>query len=191
MQSDLTGLRSWCCQLRLFHTELFLGITRDSPLHVLPHTSWRNSLCSLFSVLTSPGFPGSCPGRECRCSHGCLSSPFPFSHGQRQQQRLFPAHHSPWSTRSRAVSCGPALWLSPGHSNTECHRHLGYQCQQSLPRGSTVPSAGWGGDGNTFPEQSLGCLGLGLERIKLIFFTKKIATFQLFDQNTTSNTLRF
>lgn len=88
VRADLTCLTSWCCQFRLFHTELFLGITRDSPLHLLPHTCWRNPLCSLFSVLTSPGFLGFYPGRDCRCSHGCLSSPFPFSCGQRQQQML-------------------------------------------------------------------------------------------------------
>lgn len=166
MQADLTCLRSWCCQFRLFHTELFLGITRDSPLHLLPHTSWRNSLCSLFSVLISPGFPGSCPGRECRCSHGCLSSPFPFSHGQRQQQRLFPAHHSPWSTKSRAGSCGPALLLSPGHPNAVLQT-LGCQCQQSLPRGAQSPVL----DGQVMGTPWVSGSGPGKEKVN--FFHKE------------------
>lgn len=52
MQADLTWLNSRCCQFRPFHAELFLGITREPPLCLLPHTSWRNPLCSLFSVLS-------------------------------------------------------------------------------------------------------------------------------------------
>lgn len=51
-QADLTWLSSWCCQFRPFHAELFLGITRDPSLRLLPHTTWRNPLCSLLSVLS-------------------------------------------------------------------------------------------------------------------------------------------
>lgn len=115
LRDDLTCLSGWCCQFRLFHTELFLGITRDSPPCLLPHTSWRNPLLQLVFCADITCCPGSYPGRECRCSHGCLSSPFPFSRGQRQQRMLFPAHCPPWRMRSRAGSCGCALLLSPGH----------------------------------------------------------------------------
>lgn len=52
MQAVLTWLNSRCCQFRPFHAELFLGITRDTPLRLLPHTSWRNPLCSPLSVLS-------------------------------------------------------------------------------------------------------------------------------------------
>lgn len=44
MRADLTCLSSWCCQVRLFHPELFLGIPWDSPFHLLPRTPWRNPL---------------------------------------------------------------------------------------------------------------------------------------------------
>lgn len=82
--------------------------------------------------------------------------------------------------------CSVAVPWPPKCSVTD----IGVSVPAEPAQGSTVPSAGWAGDGNTVPEQGLGCLGLGLERRKLIFFTKKIATFQLFDQNNTSNTLR-
>lgn len=157
VRADLTCLSSWCCQFILFHIEFFLGITRDSPPHLLLHTSWRNPLPQLVFCADITWLPRFLPRERMSLFSRLPELPLSLLPWAETTADAFPCPELSLQDEEQGWQpwpCSVAVpWPPKARSVTDSQ---GDSASRACPGGTQLSVLD--GSTNIFPEQGLGCL---------------------------------